>query len=74
MDSASRGDDARSRALTAIDTLAGWIWAAPVILSTGGLLIALLTEDHRLASRSAAVLLLCVLIWSVQHVLNDRPR
>jgi hypothetical protein len=38
-------------------TLGHWGWALPMALAILGILLALLTGDHRLASRSAAVLL-----------------
>ncbi len=34
-----------------------WGWALPAIVAAAGILMALMTNDHRLASRSAFVLL-----------------
>jgi hypothetical protein len=43
-----------------------WGWMLPVLFASLGILLALITDDHRLASRSAAVLLLACALIPVQ--------
>jgi hypothetical protein len=49
-------------------TLRRWSWILPLIVSFLGILLALTTGDHRLASRSAAVLLATYALVSLQDL------